>query len=51
MPKLCKKFWIRFNNPQTITEMKKNAMIKNFGWDVEDGSLYKYYNLLRFGHL
>lgn len=40
-----------YNNPQTITEMKKNAMIKNFGWDVEDGSLYKYYNLLRFGHL
>uniref|UniRef100_UPI004026570F glycogen synthase n=1 Tax=Candidatus Scatocola faecipullorum TaxID=2840917 RepID=UPI004026570F len=27
-----------YNNPQTITEMKKNAMIKNFGWDVEDGS-------------
>lgn len=25
-----------YNNPQTITEMK-NAMIKNFGWDVEDG--------------
>ena len=40
-----------YNNPQTITEMKKNAMIKNFGWDVEDGSLYKYYNLLRFGLL
>ena len=40
-----------YNNPQTITEIKKNAMIKNFGWDVEDGSLYKYYNLLRFGHL
>lgn len=40
-----------YNNPQIITEMKKNAMIKNFGWDVEDGSLYKYYNLLRFGHL
>lgn len=40
-----------YNNPQTIIEMKKNAMIKNFGWDVEDGSLYKYYNLLRFGHL
>ena len=40
-----------YNHPQTITEMKKNAMIKNFGWDVEDGSLYKYYNLLRFGHL
>ena len=40
-----------YNNPQTITEMKKNAMIKNFGWYVEDGSLYKYYNLLRFGHL
>lgn len=40
-----------YNNPQTITEMKKNAMIKNFGWDVEDESLYKYYNLLRFGHL
>ena len=23
-----------YNNPQTITEMKKNAMIKNFGWEI-----------------
>jgi len=40
-----------YNNPETIMQMKKNAMVKDFGWDVEGGSLYKYYNLLRFGHL
>lgn len=40
-----------YNNPEIITKMKKNAMVKDFGWDVEGGSVYKYYNLLRFGHL
>ena len=40
-----------YDNPSLITEMKKNAMIKDFGWNVKDGSLYKYYNLLKFGHL
>lgn len=40
-----------YNNLEIITEMKKNAMVKDFGWDVEGGSVYKYYNLLRFGHL
>lgn len=42
---------IFYNKPETITEMKRNAMVKDFGWDVEGGSVYKYYNLLRFGHL
>ena len=40
-----------YENPLMITEMKKNAMMKDFGWNVKDGSLYKYYNLLKFGHL
>lgn len=40
-----------YENPETIMQMKKNAMIKDFGWSVEGGSLEKYYNLLRFGHL
>lgn len=40
-----------YENPEAITEMKQNAMIKDFGWGVSGGSLEKYYNLLRFGHL
>ena len=40
-----------YENANVITEMKKNAMMKDFGWNVKDGSLYKYYNLLKFGHL
>ncbi len=40
-----------YENPKVISEMKKNAMVKDFGWKVKDGSVYKYYNLLKFGHL
>lgn len=40
-----------YENPQKITEMKTAAMRKDFGWTVEGGSVYKYYNLLRTGHL
>lgn len=40
-----------YENSDVICEMKKNAMIKDFGWNVKDGSLYRYYNLLKFGHL
>lgn len=40
-----------YENPQKISEMKKSAMHKDFSWDVEGGSVYKYYNLLRTGHL
>ena len=52
MPKPCANSLDTFyENPETIMQMKKNAMIKDFGWSVEGGSLEKYYNLLRFGHL
>ena len=42
---------IFYENSDVIMEMKKNAMIKDFGWNVKDGSLYRYYNLLKFGHI
>lgn len=37
--------------PNLISEMQRNAMNKDFSWDVKDGSLEKYYNLLKTGHL
>lgn len=37
--------------PNLIIEMQRNAMNKDFSWDVKDGSLEKYYNLLKTGHL
>lgn len=40
-----------YMNPQKILEMQESAMSKDFSWDVENGSVYKYYSLLRFGHL
>ena len=40
-----------YANPQKINEMKRNAMRKDFSWNVEGGSVYKYYNLLTCGHL
>lgn len=40
-----------YENPQRIHEMQKNAMHKDFSWDVEGGSVYKYFNLLTTGHL
>lgn len=38
-------------NPQKIREMTKNAMHKDFSWDVPNGSVYKYFNLLKTGQL
>ena len=38
-------------HPEKIKEMTINAMKKDFSWDVENGSVYKYYNLLKTGHL
>lgn len=38
-------------NPQRLKEMAIKAMCKDFSWDVRDGSVYKYYNLLKAGHL
>ncbi|MBQ7285317.1 MAG: glycogen/starch synthase [Alphaproteobacteria bacterium] len=40
-----------YRNPQKIYDMQKNAMHKDFSWDVEGGSVYKYFNLLTTGHL
>lgn len=40
-----------YENPARIKEMQKNAMHKDFSWDVEGGSVYKYFNLLTTGHL
>lgn len=37
--------------PNLITEMQRNAMNKDFSWDVTDGSLEKYHNLLQTGHI
>ena len=34
-----------------FTLMQRHAMAKDFSWDVPDGSLEKYYNLLHNGHL
>lgn len=40
-----------YDNPAKIREMQQNAMHKDFSWDVKDGSVYKYFNLLITGHL
>lgn len=40
-----------YDTPNLINAMKKNAMRKDFSWDVENGSVYKYHNLLSTGHL
>ena len=37
--------------PNLITEMQRNAMSKDFSWDVANGSLEKYHSLLQTGHL
>ena len=39
-----------YTNPQKIKDMTRSAMQKDFGWKV-GGSIYKYFNLLKFGHL
>lgn len=40
-----------YSTPNLILAMKRNAMHKDFSWDVPDGSVYKYHNLLQTGHL
>ena len=40
-----------YQTPDIITAMKINAMKKDFGWNVQDGSVYKYYKLLKTGSL
>lgn len=38
-----------YTSPAQTEQMKINAMRKDFSWDVEDGSVYKYFKLLRTG--
>ena len=38
-------------NHDEILKMTFNAMHKDFGWDVEGGSIYKYYQLFKTGHI
>ncbi len=38
-----------YNTPNLFTAMQKNAMSKDFSWDVKDGSLSKYHHLLLTG--
>ncbi|MBQ9234957.1 MAG: glycogen/starch synthase [Alphaproteobacteria bacterium] len=40
-----------YEMPNLISEMQRHAMQKDFSWDVADGSLEKYYSLLKTGHL
>ncbi|MBR2034049.1 MAG: glycogen/starch synthase [Alphaproteobacteria bacterium] len=40
-----------YETPNLIVAMQKNAMQKDFSWDGAEGSVYKYHNLLTFGHL
>ncbi len=40
-----------YEMPNYIEAMQKNAMQKDFSWDVVNGPLEKYYTLLKTGHL
>ena len=40
-----------YQTPDIINAMKTNAMKKDFSWNVQDGSVYKYFKLLKTGTL
>jgi len=40
-----------YRHHEKLAQMTKNAMAKDFSWDVENGSIYKYYQLFKTGHL
>jgi len=40
-----------YHTPDVIKAMKVNAMKKDFSWNVQDGSVYKYYKLFKTGSL
>ena len=40
-----------YATPNTLREMTANAMKKDFGWQVPDGSVYKYLKLFQTGSL
>lgn len=39
-----------YRAPEIIKAMKINAMKKDFSWNVQDGSVYKYFKLFKTGH-
>lgn len=40
-----------YRHPLVLKNMTINAMKKDFSWDVENGSIYKYYQLFKTGHI
>jgi len=40
-----------YTNPKKIQEMTQTAMRKDFGWKIPNGSIYRYYTLIKTGHL
>ena len=40
-----------YHTPDIINAMKINAMKKDFSWNVQDGSVYKYFKLFKTGTL
>jgi len=48
LEKALKRFYLK---PEEIDDMKRHAMAKDFSWNVDNGSVYKYHNLLVSGHL
>lgn len=48
---LQKAFEAFYRHPDKIRQMTQNAMRKDFSWNVPGGSVYKYFNLLKTGHL
>lgn len=48
---LCKALETFYCHFDKIRRMTVNAMRKDFSWDVEGGSIYKYRQLFKTGHL
>ncbi len=40
-----------YTSPDKIKNMMHTAMKKDFGWRIDNGSIYRYYTLLKTGHL
>ncbi|MBE6452431.1 MAG: glycogen synthase [Alphaproteobacteria bacterium] len=48
---LDKALFVFYTAPKIFSTMQQNALRKDFSWDVKDGSLSKYHNLLSTGHI
>ncbi len=48
---LCKALETFYCHFDKIHQMTENAMRKDFSWDVEGGSIYKYRQLFKTGHI